>query len=147
MEKLTFLFKKESLEVIISANEKGDEDTEKDEKVLFHSITYTDSTPDISLIKVGEFIKVVYRNTPYWALFSCPCSCGALISLPLQNTHKPNWRVDESKGGRPSVYPSIWQNKGCLSHFWIIDGKVNWSKNTGIEPWIAEPRDYPSPTN
>ncbi|HYX05506.1 MAG TPA: DUF6527 family protein [Bacteroidales bacterium] len=102
--------------------------------VFFKNITVLEKTPKYENIKVKEFIEVVFNGKPYWALFKCPCNCGEIISLPLQNTHIPNWNVKHSKNGRPSVYPSIWQNKGCLSHFWINDGRIDWCTNSGNAP-------------
>lgn len=98
----------------------------------FNTIVMRDSTPSNDLINEAEFIAVVYKSKPIWALFKCPCGCGFVITLPLQKPHNPRWRIHESEFGRPTLYPSIWQNKGCYSHFWVEDGKVIWCKNTGM---------------
>lgn len=113
---------------------------------LYHSVILKDKIPDENSLKDSEFVEVVYSKQSYWAVFKCPCKCGNLISLPLQKTHNPHWRLERSFENRPTLYPSIWQNKGCLSHFWIVDGRIEWCGNTGIEPWIAEPMYYPRPT-
>lgn len=115
-------------------------------EILFEKITFMQMIPENKLLKDKDFIEVIYKEKPYWAIFKCPCGCSNIISLPLQKSHNPHWSVSPSKTGRPSVYPSVWQNKGCLSHFWIEEGKINWCKNTGIEPWIAEPQYYDKPT-
>ena len=97
-------------------------------KVHFESISMVDKTPKIESICDREFIMVVYREKPFWALFRCPCGCGRVFSLPLLRVHYPNWKVCESLSGRPTVYPSVRQNNGCYSHFWIEDGKVLWCR-------------------
>ncbi len=115
-------------------------------KVHYNSLQIVNKTPGNAAIKENEFIAVIHENTPFWAMFKCPCGCGTVISLSLQRTHKPSWVVEKSKYGRPTLYPSVWQNKGCCSHFWIKDGRVHWCNNSGNEPWIADPEHY-SKTN
>lgn len=115
-------------------------------KVHYSSLQIVNKTLGNAAIKENEFIAVIHENTPFWAMFKCPCGCGTVISLSLQRTHKPSWVVEKSKYGRPTLYPSVWQNKGCCSHFWIKDGRVHWCNNSGIEPWIADPEHY-SKTN
>ncbi len=108
----------------------------------FRKIIELESTPDMDSIGNNDFIFVRYNQNSYWALFKCPCDCDTIISLPLQNGHNPRWSLKESEFGRPTLYPSIWQNKGCFSHFWITDGKVEICGNSGIEPWKSEPSKY-----
>lgn len=122
---------------------KGSSDTSVSvDDTRFRKIIVLDSTPNIDLIGYEDFIFVQYNQNPYWALFKCPCGCNSVISLPLQNNHNPKWTLKESENGHPTLNPSIWQNKGCFSHFWISDGKVQMCGNTGIEPWKAEPAKY-----
>lgn len=116
-------------------------------KILFNSIRTTDKTPSDNSINNNEFFHVEYRGKSYWVLFRCPCGCNSIISLSLQASHSPKWKLIESENGRPTLFPSIWQNKGCYSHFWITDGKVNMCFNTGVEPWKAEPLKYEAPPN
>jgi hypothetical protein len=114
-------------------------------KVHFNSLKIVSKTPGNAAIKEKEFITIINENKSYWAMFRCPCGCGTVISLSLQRIHKPSWTVTKSKHGRPSLHPSVWQNKGCRSHFWIKDGRVYWCGNSGIEPWIADPKHYSRP--
>jgi hypothetical protein len=123
-----------------------DKNRKKQTDFFFERITVLPTIPENSQLRKGDFITVVHNAKSYWAIFKCPCGCSEIISLPLQSTHNPHWNVSQSKNGRPSLQPSVWQNKGCLSHFWIEDGNVNWCKNSGIEPWVAEPRYYNAPS-
>ncbi|WP_433995110.1 DUF6527 family protein [Afipia massiliensis] len=75
-------------------------------------------------------------------MFRCPCGCGDMISLPMQPPHNPRWRLSLSAAGRATLSPSVWRNKGCMSHFWIRDGRVYWTRDTGTEPWLARPDRY-----
>lgn len=60
----------------------------------------------------------------------CPCGCKETITLSLMDNTKNSWRL--SFGGWPikrvSFYPSIWRTKGCRSHFFIKQGRVEWCK-------------------
>lgn len=110
------------------------------QKIHFESILVVNKTPKNDAVGNRDFIEVIYQGKPLWALFQCPCGCGKVISLSLQKVHTPNWKVKKSKSGRPTLYPSVWQNQGCCSHFWIKDGMVYWCYNTGVKPWAAEPK-------
>src|SRR3989339_42403 len=118
-------FLKNLFERLFLRNKPG-EATSKESLTLelftYDKIQIFSTTPDNNVIKPGQFIKIVYKNNPIWALFKCPCGCGFVISLSLQAIHSPHWSVIETDSGRPTVSPSIWQNKGCLSHFWITNG-------------------------
>ena len=108
--------------------------TQESQKYYFDSILEKESTPDNASIQENEFIAVVYKNKPIWTLFKCPCGCGYVITLPLQKPHRPKWTLSKSESKRPTLYPSVWQNKGCHSHFWIEDGKIIWCNNKETEP-------------
>lgn len=98
-------------------------------KVHFNSVSVMDKTPRNDAVGDKDFIMVVYQRKPLWTLFRCPCGCRHVISLSLQKIHRPHWKVRKNPEGRPSVYPSVWQYKGCCSHFWIRDGRVYWCGN------------------
>ena len=95
-------------------------------KIHFDSISVVDKTPENESVVDKEFIVVMHRNKPLWALFRCPCGCGYVISLSLQSVHKPHWNVSKSSTNRPTLCPSVRQSNGCYSHFWIEDGRVHW---------------------
>lgn len=97
-------------------------------------MTVVETTPKIQNLKETEFIVVKYKNKSYWVLFRCPCGCGEVITLSTQNSHNPHWNIIENNFQLPSLYPSIWQNSGCYSHFWIKDGNIKWCNNTGTKP-------------
>lgn len=104
-------------------------------KLDFNSCTVTFSPPQNINIQKGEFFIVTPKKEPKWALFQCPCKCGHVITLNLSPKKVPKWRVYLEKDGSPTLYPSIRQINGCLSHFWIKQGKVYWCEDTG-KPFI-----------
>lgn len=102
-------------------------------KIHFNLVTVMTKTPRNNEINSKDFIKVVYHNKPIWALFRCPCGCDNVISLSLQKIHNPYWKVIINPNGRPTLYPSVWQIKGCKSHFLVRDGRVIWCQNKGTK--------------
>lgn len=128
---MVWLFEKPIKEESYSSKTDNNPPIEERKTYYFNTILEKDSTPSNELIKEREFVTVIYKSKPIWALFKCPCGCGYVITLPLQKPHKPKWKIFESEFGRPSLYPSVWQNKGCYSHFWIEDGKLIWCNDTG----------------
>ncbi len=60
----------------------------------------------------------------------CPCGCQNKIITPLGHNE---WKYKEKKS-LPTLYPSIgnWQLP-CQSHYWIIDGSVEWSNKWSQE--------------
>ncbi|AEH90643.1 MULTISPECIES: DUF6527 family protein [Mesorhizobium] len=110
--------------------------------VSFARNDVVEKTPPNDAVRPGHFISVVHKGRPYWALFRCPCGCGDVVSLPTHAPHNPRWRIEVSLEGRPTLHPSVWRTKGCLSHFWLSDGRVYWCEDTGVEPWRARPDIY-----
>jgi len=55
----------------------------------------------------------------------CPCGCGDTIQLNVRNDAHPFWRIIEKKG-RVSLEPSIWRSKGCCSHFFLRNSRIQW---------------------
>lgn len=102
--------------------------------VLFSRISVVDAPPRNDQVVAGQIYCVVSANKPKWSLFRCPCGCRDVITLSLQSGHKPHWRITHSDSGRPTLYPSVWRDKGCLSHFWLKDGRIFWCPDTGTHP-------------
>lgn len=91
---------------------------------------------NISEEDVGEydFLCREHNNKKKWIMFRCPCKCGDVITLSLQQIHTPCWRLGLTSKNRPTLYPSVWRDQGCFSHFWVKDGRVYWCNNTGFPP-------------
>lgn len=105
---------------------------EKESKppVYFHDIIFKTVTPHNESIEEVEFIVVIHKKLPLWALFRCPCGCGYTITLSLQKSHRRKWILKSSDEGRPTLSPSVWQTNGCYSHFWLTDGRIYWCAGT-----------------
>jgi len=100
----------------------------------FLNVTWVDRAPSNADVQPRQLYCILAQKAPRWALFQCPCKCGCVITLSLQIAHVPHWNVYKGRGGLPSIYPSIWRNSGCYSHFWIEDGRIVWCGDTGTRP-------------
>lgn len=65
---------------------------------------------------------------PYAAAMLCPCGCGENIELTLMKGVRPRWDLRVNAQDRPTLYPSVWRQSGCYSHFWLSEGRVVWCK-------------------
>lgn len=103
--------------------------------VTFPGIRTVDKPPRNEEVEGCALYFVAPANNPKWVLFRCPCGCNSVITLPLQQAHRPRWTLKKSQNNRPILYPSVWRDVGCMSHFWVQDGRVYWCHNTGTPPY------------
>lgn len=134
MEKLKMIFR--ILKKLFGRKEQSDNADAVTSRppIHFSGITLVSTTPSNSQIGFNDFFVVKYKGKKYWTLFQCPCGCGEIISLSLQDEHDNTWQVVKSKHNRPTLHPSVWQNQGCCSHFILTDGRIYWCGNTGSPP-------------
>lgn len=71
-------------------------------------------------------------NDSWAAVLVCPCGCQKEIWLNLLEhaDGRPTWRVEEREGAKAHIYPSIWRQTGCHSHFSIRDGRIIWASKS-----------------
>ena len=84
----------------------------------------TDAPDDIdrhTLIVVGN------ERFQKWALLECPCGRGHRLTVSLQRSHRPSWRLAIGARG-PSLLPSIDSRGAWRCHFWLRDGRVRWAR-------------------
>lgn len=103
--------------------------------ISFSNIKNVDKPPQLEDVEENTFYIVCPMSRPKWTLFLCPCGCNSVITLSLQHAHRPHWSLRQSANNRPILYPSVWRDIGCMSHFWINDGRVFWCGNTGSSPF------------
>ena len=104
--------------------------TETQLPVHFHEITLVAKPPSNEQVEASKLYYVVSGDKPKWSLFRCPCGCRSVITLSLQSAHRPHWSISTSSTRRPTLYPSVWRDTGCLSHFWVRDGRISWCFDT-----------------
>ena len=78
------------------------------------------------LLKEPGDTVLVYRGHPRLLLMLCPCGCGEQIVLNIDPQAGPAWRIYQKKSNAKelTVYPSVWRDTGCGSHFIIWQGHI-----------------------
>ncbi|MFN8153528.1 MAG: DUF6527 family protein [Bacteroidia bacterium] len=69
-------------------------------------------------------LYIIGEKKFHWCLImKCPCGCGQTIQLNLLRRANPCWAFYVRKQ-RITVYPSIWREKGCRSHFIVRKNRI-----------------------
>ena len=77
-----------------------------------------------SLLRSPGDAVLVQRGTPRWLLLSCPCGCGAELPINLDSRAGPAWRLYQHSTQGLSIFPSVWRDTDCRSHFIIWHDKI-----------------------
>lgn len=85
------------------------------------------------LIEPGATVLVV-RGVPRSVAIACPDGCGEQLTINLDPRSGPAWRFYEEPGATISLYPSVWRDTGCKSHFIVWKSRVYWcDRHEGLE--------------
>ncbi|WP_342723585.1 DUF6527 family protein [Bradyrhizobium sp. B097] len=68
---------------------------------------------------------VIQRGTLRSLLIRCPDGCGETLVVNLDPRAGKAWSLD-MRTGRPTLYPSVWRDGGCGSHFIVWRGYLLW---------------------
>lgn len=68
---------------------------------------------------------LIDRGGPRWLVLSCPCGCGEQFPINLDPRTGPAWRLYQPGQTQLSVFPSVWRDTGCRSHYIIWRGLVH----------------------
>ena len=79
-------------------------------------------------------MSFVTRVVPRSLVMQCPCGCGDVFSVNLDPRVGPAWLVYQTSLGL-TVYPSIWRESGCRSHFIVWNSRVIFMGAAG--EWFA----------
>jgi Family of unknown function (DUF6527) len=85
-------------------------------RLNLRAIVESRSNVDVHLEKPGDAV-LVRRGRNRWLIVACPCGCGDALPLNLDPKAGPAWRLYESASAGVSLYPSVWRDTGCGSHF------------------------------
>jgi len=66
---------------------------------------------------------LIVRGLPRSLVMACPCGCGDQLTINLDFRCGPAWRF-VNRGGKVTLYPSIWRESGCRSHFVIWENEI-----------------------
>lgn len=67
---------------------------------------------------------LVERGKPRLFLISCPCGCGEDFPINLDPLAGPAWRLYKDTQYGLSLFPSVWRDNGCRSHYIIWRDKI-----------------------
>lgn len=87
------------------------------EKKLNLRATVSSRTEASSHLKSAGDAVLVNRGLARLLLLVCPCGCGEQLPINLDDRAGPAWRLYRARNGALSLYPSIWRECGCESHF------------------------------
>lgn len=86
----------------------------------------------------GDAVLIV-RGRPRWLLLKCPCGCGEEIPINLDHRAGKAWRIYERKEEGLTVFPSVWRDTGCQSHFIVWRGRISlygrWEDGDGLSSY------------
>ena len=57
-------------------------------------------------------------------LLACPCGCGEHFPINLDERAGPAWRLYRGRSGALTLYPSVWRESGCCSHYIIWRNQI-----------------------
>jgi Family of unknown function (DUF6527) len=93
------------------------------ERIRFRGTVASRREASVRLKVPGDAVLVV-RGRPRLLIISCPCGCGEQFPINLDSRAGPAWRLYGDRRRGLSVYPSVWRESGCESHYVIWKNDV-----------------------
>jgi hypothetical protein len=88
-----------------------------------------------ALLAAPGDVALIHRGRLRWLVMMCPCGCGEQLPINLDPEAGPAW-VAHQYGDKLSLYPSVWRDVGCESHFivWrdeilLFEGYGDWRRS------------------
>lgn len=92
-----------------------------------------------SLLESAGDLAVVNRGRLRSVVMLCPCGCGDELVVNVDSRVGPAWRIYENAKGI-TVFPSVWRESGCESHFIIWNNKVYWCDYDSLwDDYLTDP--------
>jgi hypothetical protein len=66
---------------------------------------------------------LVERGVTRAIVVSCPCGCGEPLPINLDPRAGPAWRLYRERSRGITLFPSVWRESGCRSHFILWRGR------------------------
>lgn len=76
-------------------------------------------------LKPRRLYVTFHAYGPAFGFMLCPCGCGETIHLRFMGDRRPRWSL-ETHAGRATIFPSVWRQSGCRSHFFVRHGHIDW---------------------
>ncbi len=68
---------------------------------------------------------IVQRGVARSVAMACPDGCGEQLTVNLDERSGPAWR-HYKEGEQLTLFPSVWRDTGCKSHFIVWQSKIYW---------------------
>jgi hypothetical protein len=78
----------------------------------------------VGLLQSPGDAVLIERGRPRWLLISCPCGCGDEFPINLDSRAGPAWKIYRSQRTGLSIFPSIWRDTDCESHYVIWNNRI-----------------------
>jgi hypothetical protein len=88
------------------------------------------------LLEAAGDVAGIVRGRPRSLIMKCPDGCGDTLVINLDPRAGKAWFVDV-RGERLSLYPSVWREDGCQSHFILWRDHILWCgryEDDNVEP-------------
>lgn len=95
----------------------------KRSKIVLKSVVESRADASGKLGSAGDAV-LIQRGIPRWLLLKCPCGCGQEIPINLDSRAGKAWRIYQSKKSGVTLYPSVWLDVGCESHFIVWRNQI-----------------------
>ena len=92
-------------------------------KLVLKAVVESRSSATGKMMSPGEAV-LIERGIPRWLLIKCPCGCGEEIPINVDARAGKAWRLYRDKHLGVTLYPSVWRDTGCESHFIIWRGQI-----------------------
>jgi hypothetical protein len=77
------------------------------------------------LERAGDAV-LVHRGVARSVAIACPDGCGEELTINVDRRSGPAWRYYLDGSRQLSLYPSVWRDTGCGSHFIVWHSKIYW---------------------
>lgn len=91
----------------------------------------------VSKLKAPGDVALDRRGVERSLVMQCPDGCGALLTINLDPRAGKAWRFDQ-RGGKLSLYPSVWRDDGCEAHFILWRDYLIWGDGGDTYRWHDE---------
>jgi hypothetical protein len=89
------------------------------------------SEANVHLVAAGDAV-IVRRQVLRSIALACPDACGDVLTINLDARAGRAWRL-YTNDRRVTLWPSVWRDSGCCSHFIIWNGLVIWCDSRDAE--------------
>lgn len=88
------------------------------------------------LVGAGDAV-LIKRGQPRWLILKCPCGCGNEIPVNLDSRAGKAWRLYDDRRSGVTLFPSVWLDTGCESHFIIWRNQILLFGGMNDDAWLA----------